>query len=301
MPTTDDAPVVIDAAEVTPVDAVDTARFASAVGGQPLSVRVHREDGRPVSGAALTLIDQRGQQVARATGGDNGNYRIAAPAAGQYVLIASASGHQPAAATVFADGRTTPWELTLTGNGELSGVVTTGDGQPLAGVTITLTDPRGDVVTAGVTGDDGVYTCQGTVAGVYTLVAVAQGRQPHAVTLTVPESGMLHYDIELSSTAALVGRAWSASDVVADAQVSVLDSAGRVVGSVFTDAEGNYRIPDLPDGDYTVVARGYPEVSSRVWINGANLTHNVNLGYEPEAAHAEFSDAISYNGSSDRN
>ncbi|WP_245713801.1 MSCRAMM family protein [Nocardia vaccinii] len=253
-------------------------------------MRVHREDGRPVSGAALTLIDQHGHQVARGAG-DYGIYRIAAPSAGQYVLIASASGHQPAAVAVTAGDRDALWELTLSGNGELSGVVTAGGGQPLAGVTITLTDTRGEVVTAGVTGDDGAYACQGTIAGTYTLVAVAEGRQPHATTLRVPESGTLRYDIELASMAVLSGRAWSDSDVVADAQVSVLDSTGRVVSSVFTDTEGNYRIPDLPAGDYTVVARGYPQVSSQVWINGANLTHDVNLGYEitPSARPAEYS------------
>ncbi|MGF6883353.1 EmrB/QacA subfamily drug resistance transporter [Nocardia sp. GAS34] len=299
-----EAPTTIaTAAEVVPVDRANVEVLAPAVTGgeQPLSVRVHREDGRPVSGAALTLIDQRGQQVARAAGGDNGVYRIAAPTAGHYVLIASASGHQPAAVNVTAGDRHALWELTLSGDGELSGVVTAGGGHPLAGVTITLTDSRGEVVTAGVTGGDGAYTCQGTVAGTYTLVAVAEGRQPHAVTLTVPESGTLRYDVELAATAMLTGRAWSSSDVVADAQVSVLDSAGRVMGSVFTDAEGNYRIPDLPAGDYTVVARGYPQVSSEVWIHGANLTHDVNLGYEatPEAVPAEYS-KTGYDGSPDR-
>ncbi|WP_083895950.1 DHA2 family efflux MFS transporter permease subunit [Nocardia jiangxiensis] len=300
LPVDEEPNAVATPARFAPVDRAGAGQLAtSAMGGeQPLSVHVHREDGRPVAGAALTLIDQRGQQVARATGGDNGVYRIAAPVAGQYVLIAAASGHQPAAVTVVTGDRNGPWELTLSGNGELSGVVTTSDGHPLAGVTITLTDSRGEVATAGVTGGDGAYACQGTIAGTYTLVAVAEGRQPHAITLTIPESGTLRYDIELSSTGVLTGRARTDSDVVADAQVSVLDSTGRVVGSVFTDAQGNYRIEDLPAGDYTVVARGYPAVSSRVWIDGANLTHDVNLGYEPapEPRSAEYSNAISYNG-----
>ena len=299
----DEAPAAAATTRFTPVDRVGAQQSATpaAGAGKPLSVRVHREDGRPVSGAALTLIDHNGHQVARATGGDDGVYRLAAPAAGQYVLIAAASGHHPAAVSVTAGDRDALWEVTLSGNGELSGVVTAGGGQPLAGVTITLTDTRGEVVTAGVTGGDGAYACQGTIAGKYTLVAVAEGRQPHATTLTLPESGTLRYDIELASMAVLSGRAWSDSDVVADAQVSVLDSAGRVVGSVFTDAEGNYRIPDLPAGDYTVVARGYPQVSSQVLIDGANLTHDVNLGYEltPEARPAEYSGA-GYDRTSDR-
>lgn len=295
------APTALAAtAPATPVDGAEVDHLAHSISGGelPLSVHVHREDGRPVAGAALTLIDQRGHQVARAVGGDDGIYRIAAPAAGQYVLIASAGGHQPAAVTVVAGDRRAQWDLTLSGNGELSGLVTTADGHPLAGVTITLTDPRGEVVAAGVTGSDGAYTCQGTLAGLYTLVAVAEGRQPHAVTLTVPDSGILRYDIELASTAVLSGRAWSDTDVVPDAQVSVLDSAGRLVDSVFTDTEGNYRITDLPAGDYTVVARGYPQVSSKVWVDGANLTHNVNLSYE--ATTDTLPTEYSYDGAADR-
>ncbi|MBO0855765.1 MAG: DHA2 family efflux MFS transporter permease subunit, partial [Nocardia sp.] len=221
----------------------------------PLRVRVHREDGRPVAAAVLTLIDQRGHQVARATGDDTGVYRLAAPATGQYVLIASAAGHQPTAVGVTADGRTAPLEVVLAGDGELSGVVTTDSGQPLAGVRITVTDPRGEVVGTAVTGPDGAYTCQGTVAGTYTVVAMAENRQPHASTLTVPDSGTLRYDIGLASMAALSGRALAESAAVVNAHVSVLDSAGEVVGSAFTDAEGGFRIADLPAGEYTVVAR----------------------------------------------
>ncbi len=279
---------------------VAAERSGAVTGGErPLSVRVHREDGHPVSSAALTLIDQRGQQVARAAGGNDGVYQVATPAAGQYVLIASASGYQPTAITVIAGDHHALWELTLRGNGELSGTVTAADGQPLAGVAITLADLRGEVVTAAVTGSDGVYTGQGTVAGTYTLVAVAEGRRPHATTLTIPDSGTLRYDIELASESVLSGRAWSGSDAVADAQVSVLDATGRVVDSVFTDSEGNYRIPDLPAGDYTVMARGYPQVSSQVRISGANNTHDVNLDYgvTPGARSAEFS-STGYNGAS---
>ncbi|MBO0853576.1 MAG: MFS transporter [Nocardia sp.] len=270
-------------------------RFAEPAAGQGevLSGHIRREDRQPVPGAALTLIDQRGHQVSRTTGDSGGAFRIVAPNAGQYVLIVSAGGHQPAAANVTAGGRATPLELTLTGNGELSGVVTAGSGRPLAGVTITLTDPRGEVVAAAVTGPDGVYTCHGTVAGTYTLVAVIEGSRPHAVTLTVPDSGMLRHDIELASLGAvLTGRARADSVAVANAHVSVVDSSGLLVGSAFTDAEGNFRIADLPAGDYTVVARGYPPVTDVVRLDGGTTTHDMTLGYDGSpgpARAAEFS------------
>ncbi|MDN2502752.1 carboxypeptidase regulatory-like domain-containing protein, partial [Nocardia nova] len=208
--------------------------FPESAGDAPLSGRIHREDGQPVSGAALTLIDQRGHQVSRATTDGAGAYRLSAPDLGNHVLIVSAEGHQPAAVNVAIGAEPQTADLTLLGAGELSGIVTEGPGRPLAGVTVTLTDRRGEVVGAAVTGPDGAYACHGIVAGTYTLVAVAGYRRPDATTLTVPATGMLRYDIELAPTAVLSGRVRSERGPVAHAHVAVLDSGGTVVAAALT-------------------------------------------------------------------
>ncbi|ATL66095.1 MFS transporter [Nocardia terpenica] len=247
--------------------------------------RIHREDGHAVPGAVLTLIDQRGHQVSRATGGTDGGYRIGTPGSGSFVLIVSASGHQPAAVNVLVGDRPQTLDLTLLGSGELSGVVrSAAHGEPLAGATVTLTDPRGEVVGAAVTAADGAYVCHGVVSGTYTLVAVADHMRPSATTLVVPDSGLLHYDIELAAMAVLAGSAWADGRIVPDAQVSVLDADGELVASARTDEQGHYVVSDLPAGDYTVVARGYPPVSSRVTVSGGEVEHDVRLGYEESAS-----------------
>jgi hypothetical protein len=41
-------------------------------------------------------------------------------------------------------------------------------------------------------------------------------------------------------------------------------------------------VPDLPEGEYTVVARGYPPVASQVSVTRGEITHDVTLGYENE-------------------
>ncbi|MEV5839223.1 carboxypeptidase-like regulatory domain-containing protein, partial [Nocardia sp. NPDC052112] len=181
-----------------------TPPAAVFTGGGSLGGRVHREDGRPVPDAALTLIDHHGHQVARATGAADGGYTISAPETGNYVLIVSATGHLPAAVNVAIGQRPQPLDLTLTGGGELSGVVrTAGHGAPLPGATITLTDLRGEVVGAAMAADDGTYVYQGLGSGTYTLVAAAEHMRPTATTLTVPDSGVLRHDIELSPMAVL--------------------------------------------------------------------------------------------------
>ncbi|MGW5380520.1 MFS transporter [Nocardia sp. NPDC003999] len=252
--------------------------------GGALGGRVHREDGRPVPGAVLTLVDHGGRQVARANSAADGGYAITAPETGDYVLIVSAMGHQPTAVNVPVGQRPHRLDLTLVGSGELSGVVrTAGPGVPLPGATVTLTDSRGEVVGSAVTGGDGTYVCRGVVSGVYTLVAVAEHMRPSATTLTVPDSGVLRHDIELATMAVLAGSAWAeGSRAVPDVLVSVLDAAGQVTATARTDENGRYVVTDLPEGQYTVVARGYPPVTGQVTVSGGEVAHDVRLGYEIE-------------------
>ncbi|RJO79275.1 MFS transporter [Nocardia panacis] len=244
-----------------------------------LSGSIRHEDGRPVPDAALTLIDKRGRQVSRGSGDGRGRYTIDAPENGSYVLIVSAHGHQPTAISVVAG----PWpqhlDLTLMGAGQVSGTVrSAASGNPLQGATVTLTDPHGEVVGAAVTTEAGVYSCHGVVSGAYTMVAVADHMRPAAATLTVSDSG-LHHDITLDPMAVLAGTAWAEGRSVPDVQIMLLDGGGDLTATAHTDDAGRYLVPDLPEGEYTVVARGYPPVTSRVTVTGGRATHDIRLGY----------------------
>ncbi|MBB5915044.1 EmrB/QacA subfamily drug resistance transporter [Nocardia transvalensis] len=271
------------------VSAVASAQPVASTGGRAIGGRIRREDGSPVAGAALTLIDQRGHQVSRATGDGGGSYTIEPPTPGSYVLIVSATGHQPTAVNVSVGGSGQRLDLTLQGSGELSGIVrTSGRGEPISGATVTVTDLRGEVVGAAVTAGDGAYLCHGVVAGTYTLVAVAEHMRPTATTLTIPDSGKLRFDVDLSAMAMLSGAVRADGRPVHDAQITVLDASGATVGTARTDEDGRYAVTDLPEGDYTVVARGYPPVTGRVTVSGGELDHDVRLGYDVDE-HVELS------------
>ncbi|WP_157125518.1 MFS transporter [Nocardia salmonicida] len=254
----------------------------SGIGGGAVDGHVRREDGHPLPGAVLTLIDQRGRQVARASSAADGGFAISAPESGAHVLIVSAMGHQPTAVNVSVGQRTQPMDLTLVGSGELSGVVRTAvQGSPLPGATVTVTDMRGEVVGAAVTGGDGAYLCHGVVSGVYTLVAAAEHMRPSAITLTVPDTGVLSHDIELTAMAVLAGSARADGDrAVPDVLVTVLDAAGEVTAITRTDENGRYVVTDLVEGQYTVVARGYPPVTGQVTVTGGEAAYDVRLGHE---------------------
>ncbi|WP_342802080.1 MFS transporter [Nocardia sp. No.11] len=255
-----------------------------AATGRVIAGLLRRDDSRPVPSATLTLIDQHGHQVARGNGDADGAYVIEAPQPGNYVLIAAAAGHQPEAVSVSMGERALHVDLMLIGAGELTGIVRSARrGEPLCGATVTLTDPEGDVVGAAITGEDGTYVCRDVVSGTYTLVAVADHMRPSAVALTVPETGSLHHDIDLEPMAILVGSAWVDGDrPVADVQITVLDAGGDPAATTRTDEKGQYLVPDLPEGEYTVVARGYPPVASQVSVTRGEITHDVTLGYDTE-------------------
>ncbi|MEV0433293.1 carboxypeptidase-like regulatory domain-containing protein [Nocardia sp. NPDC050413] len=258
--------------------------LSEAKSGGLVAGSVRREDGQELAGAVLTLIDRGGRQVARASSDADGGYAINAPTAGGYVLIVSASGHQPTAVEVSVGRRPRRVDLTLVGSGEVSGVVRTDHGSPLPGATVTVTDLRGEVIGAAVTGGDGTYACHGVVSGVYTLVAAAEHMRPSAITLSVPASGVLRQDIELSATAVLTGSAHADDgNPVPNALVSVLDAAGAVTATARTDENGRYVVADLHEGKYTVIARGYPPVRDQVTVSGPEVVHDVRLAYEHAA------------------
>jgi protocatechuate 3,4-dioxygenase beta subunit len=148
--------------------------------------------------------------------------------------------------------------------------------------TVTLTDVRGEVNGAFITKEDGVYTFQGIGAGHYTLVASGQLYRPVAVMLTVPDSGVLRHDVELTGAVLLAGTARNEDGrIVPDARITVLHADGTVSAVARTDAEGRYVVSDLPEGNYTVVASGYPPATSRVNLTGGTeANHDVRLGYD---------------------
>ncbi|MEU7143379.1 carboxypeptidase-like regulatory domain-containing protein [Nocardia sp. NPDC046473] len=263
-------------------------KAVAATSGRTINGRISRDNGRPVLDAVLTLIDPRGHQVSRAIGDGGGNYTIESPRLGSYVLIVSANGHQPAAVNVAAVDGAQQVDITLQGDGELSGVVRTAAREPVAGATVTVTDQRGEVVGTAVTTADGAYACTGVQAGTYTLVTVAARMRPAATTLTVPDTGRFRFDVELAPMAMLWGTVRAEGRAVPNARITVLDWSGAAVGTARTDEDGRYAVADLPEGEYTVVARGYPEVSGQVTITGSQVDHDVRLSFDADE-YAELS------------
>jgi EmrB/QacA subfamily drug resistance transporter len=248
--------------------------------GTPIIGYVRRSDGAPAVDVVLTLINHGGQQVERGVSDANGAFRMTAPLDGVYVLIASSAGHQPAASTLRAAGEPVEIDVVLTGTAHASGVVHA-NGTLIPGAMVTLTDSNGEVVGTAKTRGDGRYTFAELLSGAYTLVVNADGYRPHAAALAVADNGDVLSDVELSAAARISGQTVAdGGRPVADARVTLVDANGHVVAMTSSDDAGAYSFHDLPEGQYTVIASGYPPVTSHHQINaGATEVHDVVLSH----------------------
>jgi hypothetical protein len=151
-------------------------------------------------------------------------------------------------------------------------------------VTVTLADLRGEVVAAGSTDEAGRYVLEDLAPGPYTLALSAPSCQPTALQVVVADGEETAQDAELRAGARVEGTARTTTGTpVPDARVTLLDTDGNVVAVATTGPDGGYSFENLAEGDYTVIASGYPPAANRLRISsGQPHSHDVQLGH-PEA------------------
>lgn len=252
---------------------------------EPPGVVVRQADGAPIEGAAVTLTDLAGNQIARGQTLGAGRYQIEAPEAGRYVLIVGAHGFHPNASVIELDGHGARLQLTLNGESGLVGTVRRHGGGPVDGATVTLTNHHGEVIATQGTDADGGYAFGDLVPGTYTMAVSARAYRPAALVVHVPDTGKIHQDVELVGGAALHGtvRSRVGRRPLPDARVSLIDSSGRVLDVTSAGPDGGYRFSDIPEGEYTVVATAQPPAARTVRITGGeDLEHDMELAF-PES------------------
>ncbi|MFG1708399.1 MFS transporter [Nonomuraea sp. M3C6] len=239
------------------------------LGGTGIRGFVRGGDGTPVPHANLTLIDVRGHQLGLTATQADGSYQVRTPGSGTYVLIASASEHDPQVATLVVGDRPLDFDLVLTGSGKLTGTVRDLAGKPVAQAMVIVTDVRGEVVTTGMSNADGTYGFSGVVAGTYTITVSAGTHRPVALPVEVG-TGETTQHVILQPAARIRGtiRLKGADRPLADARVTLLDATGNIVGTATTGEDGEYAFADLTSDQYTVIATGYPPVANAVTLPG---------------------------------
>ncbi|HET6633862.1 MAG TPA: carboxypeptidase-like regulatory domain-containing protein, partial [Streptomyces sp.] len=165
-------------------------------------------DDRPVGEAMVVVTDIRGEVLATAKTGTDGEFTFQelatgiggssdGTATGQCTVAVNAPGFRPVARPVeIGTHGMTRLEITLQPGARVQGTVRAGAGRrPLADARVTLVDAAGNVVATSTTGEDGEYAFTDLDAGEYTVMA--SGYPPVANALTVNGSGVDGYDVEL--------------------------------------------------------------------------------------------------------
>ncbi|MEV7981662.1 MFS transporter [Streptomyces sp. NPDC086519] len=252
--------------------------------GTPVHGFVRGAESAPVAQAAVTLISLSGRQLGRSVAGYDGSYRLDAPGAGSYVLIAAADGYQPQASTIVVGDEPVPYDILLSGTSGLSGVVRgAGSALPVKDAMVIVTDVRGDLLATAATGEQGDFRFGELVPGAVTVAVNAAGYRPRAVPVEIGGTGVTRIEIDLDAGAQLQGVVRAPHGPLADARVTLVDAAGNVVGTATTGVDGAYAFADLDGGDYTVIATGYPPVATALHVTGTGVDgHDIELAHPGE-------------------
>lgn len=254
-------------------------------GGRTIEGRVRDGDRRPVAGATITLVDAAGRQVDRTGTGHGGEYRLAAPADGAYILITSAAAYRPNASTLIVDGGPVRLDVGLSGAGGVRGVVRSAvTGVPVRGAAVSLADATGEVVGSRISDENGGYEFIPLVAGTYTLAATARSYRPTALIVVASEGARTRQDVELAQGAAISGTVHVPGDTRPPITVTLVDSCGNAVRETIADGAGRYAFHDLDADAHTVVATAYGPATHTVRIDrGQRVRHDVGLPWGGDA------------------
>ncbi|MFF8403201.1 MFS transporter [Streptomyces sp. NPDC014846] len=150
----------------------------------------------PVKDAMVIVTDVRGDLLATAATGEQGEFALTDLVPGTMTVAVNASGFRPRALPVEVGATgVTRIEVDLDAGARLQGVVRAPHG-PLADARVTLVDQAGNVVGTATTGSDGAYAFTDLNGGEYTVIAT--GYPPVATALTVAGPGVDGHDIELA-------------------------------------------------------------------------------------------------------
>jgi MFS family permease len=134
--------------------------------------RVVSASGCSLRNAVVTLLTPAGEQVDWSQVGSDGDFSVAVPGAGRYVVVAAAEGWRPRSQLVdlTAGARIEP--IVLPERLTISGTVAASTG-PVEGAVVVLTRQAGEAAGTTTAGADGSYELPLPPNGRYVLTAVA--------------------------------------------------------------------------------------------------------------------------------
>jgi MFS family permease len=141
---------------------------AVAAGEIVVQGRVLAPDHRPLTPAVVTILQTGGEPVDWSRVDAEGNYSVALPGAGKYLMVANAAGWTPMAEVFDFDGHTLARNFLLRDRLTIGGVVSV-DGEPIPGAVVTLLEAGGGHIATTRSDDAGAYGFPLPPAGRYVV------------------------------------------------------------------------------------------------------------------------------------
>jgi hypothetical protein len=186
-------------------------------------------------------------------------------------------------------------DFTLSSAAGISGSITDGNTDPLAGVTIEAYNDQASLVAASITGADGGYTIGGLGSGTYFVrtrnqlgfldrlyggrpcAADCDERDGSPVVIPVELTDATNIDLQLTTGSVIRGRVMGDDGIevipLAGIPVRVYSSSGIQAAIVVTDSNGEYAAEGLGSGDYHVLANAPRDASPLTYV-GEDLGGN---------------------------
>jgi uncharacterized membrane protein YccC len=169
----------------------------------------------------------------------------------------------------------------------LGGTITTNTGQAVGGAVVLLLDPTGHKVEKARTDSDGRFQIRARESGRYVAAVSATGYRPTASGVTLHTEQVTRVDLRMESSrppaGTVRGIAYGPEPVgpLSEVTLTLLDAGGTAIAWASTDDEGRYLLPDLPAGNYTLVAVGYPPTAITTHLT-AGADHTVDVTLAPD-------------------
>ncbi|MBY0090740.1 carboxypeptidase regulatory-like domain-containing protein [Priestia aryabhattai] len=249
----------ITATSTTTIAAGQTQVINIILQPQPGNVTgtVLSQDGTPVNGATIRLIDQFNSVATTVTTNAQGQYTISSVTPGQYSLTSSASNFQSQSRGVtITSAQTTVSNFNLAASpGTVIGTVTSSTGTPIEGAIIEVLDSGSNVITTTTSNAQGQYTINQLAPGTFRLRATAQNFQTSLLGFTIQAGQTTTQNIVLQPSPGILTGTLTDAQIgtpLVGASVNVVNQAGVTIATATTNEQGQYSIANLAPGVYTV-------------------------------------------------
>jgi large repetitive protein len=271
--------------------------------GQILGYITNLTTGEPIPNAVVQLYNFGNVLVATAVSNQFGEYSFSGVSPGGYIVTANAAdfGPETAGANVMPD-QTSLLSFALSPNpGIIEGYVRNEvNNAPIPNATVTVRElsGTGPVIFTTSTDQNGFFRTTALSPRVYVLVGgradfgsnaisaeVSSGQTTDVTIFLTPDPGSLQGTVRDAAT----------NQLLADTLIRVIDNTGVVIRTVQTDVNGDYIIPGLAPGHYTVTAvnPNYQSELSAVTVESDTATTlNFRLAGNPATLSGIVTDAI---------